>query len=60
MSVRKDLESFIDEAIDSPEERDGICKDLYDYVRELVEDTEDQSFIKGAKSTLWGRRTNEG
>ena len=55
---RDDLASFIDEAIDSPVDRDGIVQDLLDYVDSMLGDLEkelDKEFIRGAKAALWGK-----
>jgi hypothetical protein len=45
----RDLESFVEEASEHPDDREGIAKDLVDYVKELLADREDLSYLKGAR-----------
>lgn len=54
--LESDLASFIDEAIESPEDRDGIIQDLIEYVRSEMKDLEDDTFIQGAQAAIYGKR----
>jgi hypothetical protein len=55
-NLEKDLASFIDEAIETPENRDGIVQDLLEYVFSEMRDIEDETFIQGAQAALYGKR----